>query len=283
MHEAEDEAEELVGGHEVGVKLEDAATLLGGVVVVAQEKERPGEGGLDAGGDGIEFCGVLHGDKAILAAAHAEECVGIVLVGDSVVGVDGDGGFELSIGSLPVPVVVGIDGEQGGVGFGEGVVEGEGFEGGGLGAGIGLGRWSELVEALELVATSEGCVGARVVGVDGDGVVKEGDGLEEGGLGALAYEEFSLHVVAVGLGVDDAGWGGWGCRGVGELGNEGGGDSLGDGGLGGGDVGVVGGEGLRPEIGAAAGFDETHGDGEGVGGAMEVACYDGLDFKFWAG
>lgn len=179
LHLAEDHAEELVGGDEVGIEFEDAIALVNGLVVLAHKEVGPAERGLHAGRDGVEIGGVLHGGEAVFAASHAEEGEAVVLVGDGIVGIDGGGGVELAFGGGPVPVVVGVDGEEGDVGFGEGVIEGEGFEGGGLGARVRLIGRSEVIEALELIAAGEGGVGAGVVGVDEDGLVEEVDGLGE--------------------------------------------------------------------------------------------------------
>ncbi len=281
--QSEEEAEELVGGKKVGMDLEDAVALIDGLIVVAHEVEGPGERRLDAGRDGVEFGGVLHGGETFFAAAHAEEGVAIVLVGDGVVGVDGDGGLELALGAGPVPVVVGMDGEQGYVRFGERVIEGERFERGGLGAGISLSGRCEVVEALELIAAGAGGVGAGVAGIDEDGVVEQVDGFEEGSLGAAAGKELGLHVVAVGLGMSGI-WCGGGSDGIGgELRQERVGDELGDGGLGGKDVGVVGVQGAGPEDGVGGAVDEANGDDEIVCGAMKIAGDDGLDFEAGAG
>jgi len=178
--------------------------------------------------------------KAFFAAAHAEKSVAIVLVGHSVVGINGDRGLELALGARPIPVVVGVDGEQGNVSFGERVIEREGFDRGGLGSRVGHSRGGEVVEALELIAACECGVGAAITGVDEDGVVEQADGLDERLLGAAAGKELGLHVVAVGLRMNSIGCGNgldWISA---ELGKEGVGDKLGDRRFGGKNIGIVG-------------------------------------------
>ena len=118
------QSQQLVGGNEIGIEFQDPFALLDGCVMPAQQKVSPGQRSLHAGRNRIELRGVLHGDKAFFAASHPEQRVAVILVGDRVVGVNGDGSFEFPLGARPVPIVISERGEQRDVGLGEPVIQG---------------------------------------------------------------------------------------------------------------------------------------------------------------
>jgi len=66
---------------------------------------------------------LFHSDERFFASSHAEERVAIILVRNSIIRVNGDGGSKFALGAFPFPLVVGQDSEQGDVGFDNGIIK----------------------------------------------------------------------------------------------------------------------------------------------------------------
>ena len=142
---------------------------------------------------------MFHGRETFFAAAHAQQGVAVILVGNSVVRVKGNRGFEFAFDTFPVPVVVGERRKQYDMCFGKGIVQRQGLQRGSFCARIGFRRRNELVEALKIVAIGKSSIGARIIRIDKDGFMQQINRFFQRISRARGGKEFGLHIFAVGL------------------------------------------------------------------------------------
>src|SRR6266852_137351 len=93
-------------------------------------------------------------------------------VGARIAWIELDGSLEFSLGAWPVPVIVGLDECQRGVGFGKGIVQFQRLQSGLPGSRIAFLWWNKTVICLSIVAFGQACIGERVSRVFCDRLLK---------------------------------------------------------------------------------------------------------------
>jgi len=105
----------------------------------------------------------------------------------------------MTLGAAPVPVVVGFDLGEGGVGVGQAAVEFEGAKGGGAGLGRAFRRGRRSIVAEEGIGVGEAGISTGVAGVCGDSVLEMEDGGGDAGAGTFVPMEPADEILAIGL------------------------------------------------------------------------------------